>query len=93
MKIEFENDKEKECLKHILFDWLMHNGDSDVLGCEPACRNLESPGCDWCIQDTINMWLDKYSKLEFWTFGGENWLMQCGIDKFLEQRDENDINS
>ena len=93
MKIEFENDKEKECLKHILFDWFMHNGDSDVLGCEPACRDESSPGCDWCINSVLDMWLNKYSELKFWTFGGEDWIMQQSIDKFLEQRGKNDFNS
>ena len=93
MKIEFENDKEKECFKHILFDWLMHNGDFDTLGCEPACRDETSPGCDWCIQHNIDWQLDDYNKIMFWVFGGEDWLMQCGIDKFLEQRDKNDSNT
>lgn len=92
MKIEFQDDKEKECLKHILFDWLMHNGDFDVLGYEPACRNLESPGCDWCINDVLNMQLDKYNKLMFWAFGGEDWLMQQSVDKYLEQRSNNEVN-
>ena len=84
MKIEFENDKEKECLTYILTDWLIHNGDYDVLACEPACRNEDSPGCAWCIKKAINRYLDN-NKIEFWYFGGEDWLMQHGVDKFLEE--------
>ena len=81
MKIEFENEKEKETLKHILFDWLMHNGNVDVLGCEPACRNPQSSGCDQCIKELLDMQLDKYKKLEFWCYGGEDWLLQQGVGK------------
>ena len=84
MKIEFENEQEKECLKHILLDWLLHNGDMDVLKCEPACRDESSPGCASCIEKAINYQLDEYNKLEFWPFGGEEWLMKQKIDNLLE---------
>ena len=88
MKIEFENEKEKEVLKHILFDWLMHNGDEDVLGCQPACRNPKAISCDICIKEMIDYQLDKFGKLEFWCYGGEDWLLQHGIDEWLEQLKE-----
>ena len=75
MKIEFENDKEKETLSHILLDWFMHNGDLDVLGCEPACRNPESSGCEQCIKEMIDYQLDR-NNLEFWSYGGEDWILK-----------------
>lgn len=87
MKIEFKNEQEKECLKHILFDWLTHNGDLDVLGCEPACRNESSPGCDYCIKEMIDYQLDKYNKLEFWPYGGEEWLMQQKVNEAIGEHD------
>lgn len=85
LKIEFENEQEKECLKHILLDWLMHNGDTDVLGCEPACRNPSSPGCSHCVEELIDFQLNKLSKLKFWAFGGEEWLMKQKIDNLLKE--------
>ena len=85
MKIEFENEQEKKCLKHILLDWFLHNGDTDVLGCDPACRDESSPGCASCIEKTIDYQLDKYNELEFWTFGGEEWLMTQKIDNLLAE--------
>ena len=84
MKIEFENEQEKECLKHILFDWFTHNGDDDVLGCEPACRDESSPGCDWCINNVLNLQIDKWKEIRFQNFGGSDWIMKHGIDKWAE---------
>lgn len=85
MKIEFENEQEKECLKYILFDWFTHNGDFDVLGCEPACRNESSPGCDYCIKETLDFQLDKFNKLKFWYYGGEGWIMEQSVDKWARR--------
>lgn len=85
MKIEFENEQEKECLKHILFDWLTHNGSTDVLGCDPACRDESSPGCDWCIKNTIDMQFNKWNQLKFWCFGGEDWLMKHNVERYVNK--------
>lgn len=82
MKIEFKNEQEKECLKYILLDWFTHNGDFDVLSCDPACRNESSPGCDYCIKKTLDLQLDKFDKLEFWHYGGEEWIMEQSVNKW-----------
>lgn len=89
MKIEFDNEKEKEVLAHILLDWFTHNGDYDVLGCEPACRDPKSPGCEYCIKDLINYQLNK-NKINFCWCGGEDWILQHGIEKWVK---ENGINN
>ena len=83
MKIEFKNDKEKETLSHILVDWFMHNGDDDVLGCQPCCRNPQSSGCEQCIKEMVDCQLDR-NELEFWCYGGEDWIQKNDISKFLK---------
>ena len=86
MKIEFENDKEKEVLVHILKEWLIYNNDyDDVLGCEPACRNPSSPGCDYCIEENLKIMLDK-NQIKFLRFCVENWLLDCTIVKSTEPK-------
>lgn len=84
MKIEFENEQEKECLKHIFLDWLLHNGDIDVLGCAPVCRDASSPGCANCVEKIIKHQLES-NKLNFRTFGGEERLMEQKIDNLLTE--------
>ena len=78
MKIQFKNEKEKIALFHILSDWFNNNGDNDVLGCEPACRNPESPSCEHCINDTIEYCLDN-NIFHFWMFGGEDWICTLSV--------------
>lgn len=84
MKIIFENENEKEALKHILTEWFIHNDDYDVLGCEPACRNESSPGCDWCIEDYFNYYLNQ-NKLDFNGVGGEEWILKHSISSKNEK--------
>ena len=88
MKIEFRNEKEKEVLKHILSDWLI-NIEEDVLGCEPACRNLTSPSCAHCIKETVSYALDKEENHEylFDFVGGEDFLLNCKIGELEEDND------
>ena len=83
MKIEFENEQEKECLIHILSDWFNHNGQWDVLGCEPACRDEDSPGCYYCIEKTIANSINKYNAIYFWNFGGEECIMEQSVEKYM----------
>lgn len=80
MKIEFENEQEREALKHILSEWFIYNNDYDVLGCEPGCRNEDSPGCDWCIKKNIEEELNDNS-FSFWLYGGEEWVLNHTIAK------------
>lgn len=75
---EFEN--EKEALKHILSEWFINNNDYDVLGCEPGCRNDDSPGCDWCIRDFFEHELNK-NQLKFQFLGGEDWILEHTVHK------------
>lgn len=85
MKIEFENNTERKTLIHILSEWLIYNNDMDVLGCEPACRNESSPGCDYCIKREIDRQLQK-DRINFCTFGGEEWLLDCTIKEGAEPK-------
>lgn len=83
MKFEFENEQEKEALKHILSEWFINNNDFDVLGCAPGCRNEDSPGCDWCIKDFIDDELNNNS-LSFMLLGGEEWILKHTISQKSE---------
>lgn len=78
MKIEFENQLEKETLKHILTEWFSNNDDYDVLGCEPACRDECSPGCEWCISEYFESNLSR-NRLSFNCLGGEKHILEHTI--------------
>ena len=47
-----EQDEQKEALKHILYEFLRNI--DDPLGCEPACRDESSPGCDYCVKRALD---------------------------------------
>lgn len=85
MKIEFKNDAERNALIHILSEWFIHNNDLDVLGCEPACRDEFSPGCDHCIQRAIERQLED-DTFSFHMFGGEEWIMDCTVKQGAEPK-------
>ena len=78
MKIKFENEKEKNCLAHILIDWFINSDIYDPLGCEPACRDESSPGCWDCIQKLINSELDN-NELNLTTLGGVDYIIEHTI--------------
>ena len=78
MKIEFESDKERECLEHILLDWICYCVE-DPLGCEPACRDESSSSCNACIEETIKEQLRK-NRFSFSAFGGEDYLQNEDIE-------------
>ena len=76
MKINFKDNIEKEIFIHILSQYFTHSTDNDVLGCEPACRDESSPGCDWCIENHIKHQLNQPKEdgsynFTFHSLGGE----------------------
>lgn len=84
MKITFDNEKERECLEHILLDWIACCVE-DPLGCEPVCRDESSSGCADCIHKCIKHQLNS-NKLYFSAFGGEEYLENTSIsDKFISK--------
>lgn len=72
MKLVFDNDKEskkeqdkqKEVLKYILYEFIKNI--YDPLGCEPACRDESSPGCDYCVKQVLDkMFEDNDIRLQY----------------------------
>ena len=62
MKIIFEDKEEKEFLKLILLDYFNlknFKAEYDPLGCQPACRDLSSPGCQYCVNNYITEGVEK----------------------------------
>ena len=59
-----EQDKQKEVLKHILYEFIKNI--DDPLGCAPACRDESSPGCNYCVKKVLDeMFNENNIKLDF----------------------------
>ena len=51
-EIKKEQDKQKEALKHILYEFIRNI--DDPLACEPACRDESSPSCSYCVKQVLD---------------------------------------
>lgn len=72
-----EQDAEKEALKYILFEFIKNI--KDPLGCEPACRDESSPGCEYCIKQALDEMFNK-NKIDIDLFGID-WVQKFKIIK------------